>query len=156
MIFRTIPFVVSALVLLVASDSGIQAAPVKSGKATRYADKYVGRKTANGERYDQRAMTAASAQFPIGSTVKVTNKINGKTVTVRINDKESVGGGKLVDLSKAAAKKLGMTGTAPVTATLVLRPYLCMAKSKPAKHSHRIAFKHDKRHLALARSHWLR
>jgi rare lipoprotein A (peptidoglycan hydrolase) len=90
-----------------------------SGKATIYSDKFNGKKTANGERFSQGGMTGASPSLPIGSKVKVTNKATGKSATIKINDKQPRGGGKVVDLSKAAANKLGVKGTANVTTSVV-------------------------------------
>lgn len=92
-----------------------------NGKATVYSNKYQGKKTATGERYDKNGMTAASPTLPLGSKVVVKNKQNGRTATVKINDRETSGGGKVVDLSKSAANKLGVTGTAPVTSKVVSR-----------------------------------
>jgi rare lipoprotein A len=91
----------------------------KSGKATIESDKFAGKKTANGETYNKDAMVVASPSLPMGSKVKVTNKNTGKSAIVRVNDKQPAGGGKIVDLSKAAAKKLGVKGTAPVSAEVV-------------------------------------
>lgn len=89
------------------------------GKATIYSDSFSGEKTANGERYNKHAMTAASPTLPLGSKVEVENKKTGAKALVRINDRQPKGGGKVVDLSKAAANKLGVKGTAPVKAKVV-------------------------------------
>ncbi len=91
----------------------------ESGKATIESDKFSGKKTATGEKYNKNAMTVASPTLPLGSKVKVTNKKTGKSAIVRVNDKQPAGGGKVVDLSKAAAKQLGVKGTAPVEAQVV-------------------------------------
>jgi rare lipoprotein A len=88
------------------------------GQATVYSDKYQGKKTASGERYDKRSMTAASSTLPLGSKIVATNKHNGHSAEVLINDRKASGGSKL-DLSKAAAKKLGITGTAQVSSRAV-------------------------------------
>jgi rare lipoprotein A len=90
-----------------------------SGKATIYSDKFNGKKTASGERFSQRGMTGASPTLPMGSKVRVTNKASGKSCTVKITDKQPRGGGKVVDLSKAAANKLGVKGTANVTTSVI-------------------------------------
>ncbi len=63
--------------------------------------------TASGERMNPSAMTAAHRSLPFGSKVKVTNLRNGRTVTVRINDRGPFIRGRVIDLSKAAARKLG-------------------------------------------------
>lgn len=81
---------------------------VESGKASYYADFFQGRKTSNGEVFRQRKRTAAHKTLPFGTKVKVTNAKNGKTVTVRINDRGPFVEGRIIDLSKKAARKLGM------------------------------------------------
>lgn len=79
----------------------------ESGKASYYAMKFQFRKTANGERFSQMAKTAAHKKLPFGSKVKVTNVKNGKSVTVRINDRGPFVKGRIIDLSRAAFKKIG-------------------------------------------------
>lgn len=78
------------------------------GKASYYHDKFDGRMTANGEKFDQKALTAAHKTLPFGTVLQVTNIDNGKTVKVRINDRGPYVGGRVIDLSKAAAQQLGM------------------------------------------------
>ncbi|MBX2931624.1 MAG: septal ring lytic transglycosylase RlpA family protein [Chitinophagaceae bacterium] len=80
----------------------------KTGKASYYADKFAGRKTANGEKYQPNEYTAAHKKLPFGTKVKVTNLQNNKTVNVRINDRGPFVAGRIIDLSKAAAKELGI------------------------------------------------
>ena len=81
---------------------------IESGKASYYADKFQGRKTANGETFRQRKRTAAHKTLPFGTKVKVTNLTNHKTVKVRINDRGPFVAGRIIDLSKKAARKLSM------------------------------------------------
>lgn len=76
------------------------------GVASWYGNKFHGRKTSNGETYDMYAMTAAHKSLSIPSYVKVTNLDNGRTVIVRVNDRGPFHGGRIIDLSYAAAKKL--------------------------------------------------
>ena len=73
--------------------------------------------TASGERFDKHAMTAAHRTLPMGTRVRVTNTRNGKTVVVRINDRGPFSKNRIIDLSEAAARVLGMieAGVAPVT-----------------------------------------
>ena len=87
-----------------------------SGEASWYGPGFHGRLTANGERYDQNAMTAAHKSLNFGTKVKVTNLNNGKSVTVRINDRGPYVGGRIIDVSAAAARSLDMmsSGVAPV------------------------------------------
>ena len=100
-----------AACLLCCSFAGMACA--ESGIASVYA--YDGEKTASGERANPRALTAAHRTLPFGSTVKVTNKNNGRVVYVRINDRGPVKAGRIIDLTPAAAKQLGFYGLAPVT-----------------------------------------
>ena len=88
-------------------------ARAESGVASVYA--YEGEKTASGERANPRALTAAHRTLPFGTRVKVTNKRNGRTVMVRINDRGPFKRGRIIDLTPAAAQQLGMDGLAPVT-----------------------------------------
>ena len=77
------------------------------GLASWYGPGFHGRKTANGEKYDQNAMTAAHKTLPLPSWVKVTRIDNGKSIIVRVNDRGPFAKGRIIDLSAAAAKKLG-------------------------------------------------
>ena len=88
-------------------------ASAESGIASVYA--YQGDKTASGERANPRALTAAHRTLPFGSTVKVTNKNNGRVVYVRINDRGPFTRGRIIDLTPAAAHLLGFNGLASVT-----------------------------------------
>ena len=85
----------------------------ETGIASVYA--YDGAKTASGERIDSGALTAAHRTLPFGTAVKVTNKKNGRTVVVRINDRGPFKRGRIIDLTPAAAQQLGFDGLAPVT-----------------------------------------
>jgi len=78
------------------------------GKASWYGPGFAGRKTANGERFNPNQLTAAHRKLPFGTTVKVTNVANGKSVVVRINDRGPYAGRRIIDLSKAAAKRIGL------------------------------------------------
>jgi rare lipoprotein A len=89
---------------------------VFEGTASWYGPEFHGRKTASGEVFDMTDLTAASKELPMGSTCVVTNLSNKKSVTVRINDRGPFVKDRVIDLSYAAAKVVGMidTGTAPV------------------------------------------
>lgn len=82
----------------------------ESGKASYYGDGdgYHGRKTANGEIFNQRKLTAAHKTLPFGTIVRVTNLSNGRTVKVRINDRGPYVRGRIIDLSTKAAEKIDM------------------------------------------------
>lgn len=79
----------------------------RTGIGSWYGDDFHGRKTANGEIYNMNAMTAAHPTLPLPSYVDVTNVANGKTVRVRVNDRGPYIGGRIIDMSRAAARKLG-------------------------------------------------
>jgi rare lipoprotein A len=87
-----------------------------SGMASWYGPGFHGRKCANGERFNMHGLTAASRSLPFGTMIKVTNKKNGKAVIVRINDRGPFAHGRILDVSKGAAEKIGLTssGVAPV------------------------------------------
>lgn len=78
------------------------------GYASYYADKFVGRTTANGEIFSNTEMTAAHKTLAFGTMVQVTNLTNGRKTIVRINDRGPFVDGRIIDLSKEAAKVLGM------------------------------------------------
>ena len=80
----------------------------QSGRASWYGGHFNGRKTANGERYDMDAMTAAHRTLPLSAYVRVTNVSNGRSVVVKINDRGPFHRGRIIDLSRAAAHALGM------------------------------------------------
>ncbi|WP_428898582.1 septal ring lytic transglycosylase RlpA family protein [Parelusimicrobium proximum] len=95
-----------------------------SGKASWYGTIYNGRKTASGEIYSEKKMTAAHRTLPFGTIVKVTNKANGKSVKVKINDRGPFIKGRVIDLSKAAFAKIANTreGVVEVKVKVVSRP----------------------------------
>lgn len=83
---------------------------VETGVASFYASKFQGRRTANGERYNSQALSAAHQSLPFGTRVRVTSLISGKTVVVRINDRGPFVAGRIIDLSRAAAQALRLRG----------------------------------------------
>jgi len=78
-----------------------------SGKASYYAEKFHGKKTASGEVYDMHDMTAAHKTLPFGTKVKITNQRNGKSVVVEVNDRGPFVKSRQFDLSKAAFTSIG-------------------------------------------------
>lgn len=92
------------------------------GKASFYADRFHGQRTASGERYDKTQLTAAHASLPFDTKVQVTNLKNGKSVVVRINDRMAASKYRIIDLSKAAAQELGMIRDGTVTVSLAVVP----------------------------------
>ena len=109
--------IIPALLLSVVAFNSCSRKIVETGKASFYADKFVGRKTASGAIFKQKKLTAAHKTLPFGTKVKVKNKANGKTVKVRINDRGPFVQGRIIDLSKKAAKRLDMVnaGVSDVT-----------------------------------------
>ncbi len=94
---------------------------VYTGKASFYSDKFHGRKTANGERYNKKALTAAHRFLPLGTVVRVTNLSNGRHLLVRINDRGPIKKSWILDVSREAASRLNMIrrGIAPVQVEVV-------------------------------------
>ena len=97
----------SLLVISLLSSCGYT---TRKGLASYYADSYEGKTTANGEIYRQGKITAAHKTLPFGTKVEVTNLSNNKSVVVRINDRGPYIRGRIIDLTKAAAKEIDMVG----------------------------------------------
>ena len=81
---------------------------IETGNASYYADKFEGKKTASGATFQQRKLTAAHKTLPFGTKIKVTNVTTGKTVKVKVNDRGPFVAGRIIDLSKRAAEKIGL------------------------------------------------
>ena len=112
---RLLGFVVSSvLVVLLLSacastgSSGRDGADARVGEASYYGDTYAGRTTASGEVFDPAAMTAAHPSLPFDTRVRVTRIDTGASVVVRINDRGPFKDGRIIDLSKGAARRLDM------------------------------------------------
>lgn len=97
---------------------------VQYGKASWYGDKEHGKKSASGEVFNRNAYTAAHKELPFGTVVRVTNRENGRRVKVRINDRGPFVGGRVIDLSYAAAKSIGLvrSGVAEVKIEVLSTP----------------------------------
>jgi rare lipoprotein A len=91
---------------------------VETGLASWYGPRFHGKRTASGEVFNQEDFTAAHRTLPWGTKVKVTNIANGKSVAVRINDRGPFGKGRIIDISRAAARVLGMVGSGITTVRL--------------------------------------
>lgn len=89
-----------------------------NGKLAWYGRKFAGRRTASGERFNPDAMTMAHKTLPFGTMVKVTNPHNGKSVTLRVNDRGPTQPDRVGDVSLAAARALGMVRTGVMDAEL--------------------------------------
>lgn len=105
-----------SLALLSACSTQRSSEAVSSGQASWYGAYHHGKTTASGEPFNQHALTAAHRSLAFGTRVKVTNTLNNKSVTVRINDRGPYTKGRIIDLSRAAAKKINMlnAGVVPV------------------------------------------
>ncbi|ANE36199.1 rare lipoprotein A [Campylobacter iguaniorum] len=99
----------------------VEVGDTASGIASWYGPNFHGKKTSNGETYNMNSMTAAHKTLPMNTMVKVLNLKNGKSTTVRINDRGPFVSGRIIDLSKAAANQISMigAGTAPVRLEVV-------------------------------------
>lgn len=95
------------------------------GYASYYARAHDGRRTASGERYDMDAMTAAHRTLPFGTSVRVTNLQNGREAVLRVNDRGPFRKGRVIDVSYAAARKLGLvrSGVAKVRVEVLRDPF---------------------------------
>ena len=98
----------------VTSVAAEDAKPLQKGAASWYGPGFDGKRTANGERFDTHALTAAHKTLPFGTQVRVTNERTGKSVVVRINDRGPYAHARVIDLSKAAAEAVGISGVGKV------------------------------------------
>ena len=83
----------------------------QTGVASWYGRQFHGRKTASGDTFDMNGLTAAHRSLPLNCFIRVTNKANGKSVVVKVNDRGPFHGNRVVDLSYGAAQRLGITNT---------------------------------------------
>lgn len=103
---KFIRYIVYVVVGLLSTTTLAQDPYKKTGWASYYHDKFEGRKTSSGERFRQKKMTCAHRTLPFGTQLRVTNLTNNKTVVVTVNDRGPYSKGRIIDLTKAAAKKL--------------------------------------------------
>ena len=103
-----LPSVVASAVLSLAPTVSDAAGLHRSGVASWYGEWHNGRRTSSGVIFDQNAMTAASPSIPLGSRIKVTLHGTGCSVVVLVNDRQSPRGGRILDLSRGAAQRIGM------------------------------------------------
>jgi rare lipoprotein A len=90
---------------------------LETGLASWYGQPFHGQRTASGEIYDMNAMTAAHKTMPLPSYARVRNPANGREIIVRVNDRGPFKPGRIIDLSRAAAQRLGVSGVARVEVT---------------------------------------
>lgn len=98
----------AALCACTASHARAPAFDVSTGTASYYADRFTGKRTASGEAYDPEDFTAAHRSLPFGTHVRVTDMQSRRSVIVRVNDRGPWGKGRIIDISRAAARELGL------------------------------------------------
>ncbi len=108
------PLTTSALIALlllmgVDAQARVTAGHTQNGVASYYHDRFHGRKTASGVAYNKNALSAAHKSLPLGTEVRVTDARSGKSVIVKINDRGPFVKGRVIDLSRAAAREIGLT-----------------------------------------------
>jgi len=110
-----------AISVMAAPEAALAHTKLGVGVASWYGPGFHGRSTANGERYDMNGLTAAHKTLPFNTKVRVTNVRNGRSVVVRINDRGPFVKARTIDLSRGAAKALGMinAGTAHVELEII-------------------------------------
>jgi rare lipoprotein A len=96
------------------SAAGLKRSHGQQGLASWYGPGFQGRKTASGERFNTGALTAAHRTLPFGTRVRVVNRANGRSVVVRINDRGPYAHGRIIDLSRASASAIGISGVGRV------------------------------------------
>ena len=111
------PLAAGGAALAASSGAGDAASWSESGEASWYGPRHEGMRTTSGEVFDSSKMTAAHSSLPIGSYVRVTLQQSGRSIVVRVNDREPPHGVRCIDLSRAAANRLGFVsrGVADVT-----------------------------------------
>jgi len=102
------PQLVDSLSDVEGTEAELMGQMLGEGMASYYGAELAGRRTASGERFDPRDLTAAHRTLPFGSKVRVTNAANGRSVVVRINDRGPFSHGRLIDLSRSAAEQIGL------------------------------------------------
>jgi rare lipoprotein A len=101
-------FSLKILLYLIIVSQSIFAQEPNSGYASYYGKEFQGRKTASGEKYDMKKFTAAHRTLPFGTFLKITHLENNKSVVVKVNDRGPFSKKRVIDVSRAAAEKLGM------------------------------------------------
>src|SRR5580692_2928704 len=124
-LFKTIGCIL--LLLVQFQHSRAQNSYQKIGLASYYADKFVGRRTSSGEIFSQHKMTCAHRTLPLGTKLLVTNTENNKSVIVTVNDRGPFVDTRMIDLTKAAAKKLDFLNDGETEVTIEI-----MSNEEPA------------------------
>lgn len=116
MLYRRLAYVVPLLGLSFLAEAKEEDSHLGTGEASYYGREFMGSRTANGEKFDPNGFTAAHRTIAFGTRIRVTNLSNGKDVVVRVNDRGPWKKSRIIDISYAAAKQIGMhrSGTAKV------------------------------------------
>jgi rare lipoprotein A (peptidoglycan hydrolase) len=103
------------------AETDAEGTPIAGGEASYYGEELAGNPTASGELFEPGKLTAAHRSLPLGSRVRVTNVSNGESVVVRVNDRGPFAKNRVIDVSKAAAREIGLLrrGTGQVRLELV-------------------------------------
>lgn len=109
-----IAFTVTLIATATNTVSAARAKPLQDGLASWYGPGFHGRRTASGEKFNTHRLTAAHRSLPFGTQTRVTNERTGRSVVVRINDRGPFIRGRVIDLSWAAARAIGLSGLARV------------------------------------------
>jgi len=114
----------SAALLTIGTAAAGPAGKSQAGMASYYHDRFHGRQTASGARYNKGDLSAAHKTLPLGTRVRVTDSRNGRSVVVRINDRGPYARGRVIDLSRAAANQIGLVskGVSRVTLEVLKAP----------------------------------
>jgi rare lipoprotein A len=120
------------LAIFVMSAFGASPQPARTGLASWYGKRYQGRVTASGERFDMKQLTAAHRSLPFGSKVLVTCPSTGRSVVVRVNDRGPSPRGRIIDLSRAAARELGILGRGLAQVVLIRLPTETASSGQPS------------------------
>lgn len=102
------------------SDSCPENCLIETGVASWYGSRFTAQCTANGEAFDREAYTAAHRTLPFNTLVKVENTRNGRSITVRINDRGPYVSGRVIDISRSAASEIGMVAAGVATVNIYL------------------------------------
>ena len=111
---------IASSILVACATSPLQ--PEMRGRASWYGPRHHGKKTASGEIFDMNQLTAAHRTLPFGTWVRVKSLMDAKEVRVRINDRGPYSGGRIIDLSREAAKRLDMLTRGEIEVELSVEP----------------------------------
>jgi len=120
LVLTAVPFIGGAALAKGAQPDVVQKAPatLDTGEASWYGPRHEGRRTTSGEVFDSRKLTAAHASLPLGTYVRVVVQETGRSIVVKVNDREPPHGVRCIDLSRAAAARLGIVSRGIANVTL--------------------------------------